>query len=171
MQRRFFIIVIWGFFICAFLYQAQAIAQDSKKSGDEVKAKDDTSKSTTKVSPHSKDMGIGPIKEIKLGPIDEKLVQEGKTIFNNQCVVCHAINEKKIGPPLRNITNEQTPEFIMNMLMNTKEMEQQDNTIKKMESKYPLKMTDLNLSQEKARAVLEYLRTQVKKEPSKPVQK
>ncbi|MEJ2051194.1 MAG: cytochrome c, partial [Calditrichota bacterium] len=65
----------------------------------------------------------------------------------------------KIGPALRDVTKQRTPEFIMNLLVNTSEMEQKDQTMKKMISEYAVPMTDLHLSETEARALLEYLRS------------
>ena len=68
-------------------------------------------------SPQSKDQGIGPIKDMKLGPVNDKIALEGKNIFNTKCTICHEMNQKKIGPPLKDITKQRTPEFIMNLLL------------------------------------------------------
>jgi len=119
----------------------------------------DSSQKPDPSSPHGKDLGIGPIKEVKLGPIDDKLVQHGKSLFEMKCTMCHSLDERKIGPPLRDVTEQRTPEFIMNLLVNTAEMEQKDATMKKLISEYSVPMTDLQLSEKDARAILEYLRS------------
>lgn len=111
-----------------------------------------------------KNLGVGPIKSLKIDPtIDKKMVAEGKSIFNEKCVLCHELDQLKIGPPLRNITKDRTPEYIMNLLLNTAEMQKKDPSVKALIKKYNnIIMIDPELNQAKARSVLEYLRSVVK---------
>jgi mono/diheme cytochrome c family protein len=106
----------------------------------------------------SEDKGIGPIKNLKLGPVDNALATKGQGIFESRCSTCHSLDVKKMGPPLGNVLKENTPEFIMNFLLNTAEMEEKDPKIRKLIQEYGAPMPVLGLSQEEARAVLEYLR-------------
>ena len=111
----------------------------------------------------SSDKGVGPVKEIKLEPINQKLANEGKSIFNSKCVVCHSLDQKVVGPPLRSVTQRRTPEYIMNMLLNPQNMEINDPITKDLHKKYlMIPMTDQQFTQAQARSVLEYLRTVVK---------
>ena len=91
------------------------------------------------------------------------MVADGKKIFQTKCVVCHDLNTRKIGPPLKNITKESTPEYIMNLLVNAIEMQKQDPHMKDLLKKYNnIHMPDPGLSQAQARTVLEYLRSVAK---------
>lgn len=111
----------------------------------------------------SKDLGVGPIKTVTVGPIDAKMVSQGKTIFTNTCFLCHELDQLKIGPPLRNIAKDRAPEFIMNLMLNTSGMQKTDPYIKALIVKYNnVVMTDPGLNQTQARSVLEYLRSEVK---------
>jgi cytochrome c len=105
------------------------------------------------------DKGIGPIKDLKLGPIDQNLVKEGASIFQNKCSTCHSLEAKKVGPPLGKVLDNNTPEFIMNFLLNTTEMIQKNEKIKKLVQEYGMRMPDLGIDKDQARAVLEYFRT------------
>ncbi len=108
-----------------------------------------------------KDKGIGPIKEVKLGPIDQKLVDKGSNLFDTKCSPCHNIDDVNLAPPLRGITKALSPEFIMNYLMNTTEMQKKDPYVLKLIQDWktvPI-MKDQKLTKKEARAVLEYLRT------------
>jgi cytochrome c len=107
----------------------------------------------------SSDKGIGPVKDLNLGPVDQKLAQEGESIFQNRCSTCHSLDVKKVGPPLGNVLQRVTPEFVMNFLLNTTEMEQKDERIKKLIDEYGVPMPNLGLDHDQARAVLEYFRT------------
>jgi cytochrome c2 len=113
--------------------------------------------------PQEKDLGIGPVKNVELGPLDKKMSDQGKATFNTKCIICHDLDQPKIGPTLRNVTKTRTPEFIMNMLVNTVEMQKENATIKALIKKYNnIIMTPPMLNQEQARSVLEYLRSVAK---------
>jgi cytochrome c551/c552 len=113
--------------------------------------------------PQTKDLGIGPVKSVEIGPLNKKMIEEGKVIFTNQCLLCHEIDQKKIGPPMRNITKLRAPEYIMNLLLNSAQMQKENATVKALLKEYNnLPMPDPALNQSKARSVLEYLRSQEK---------
>lgn len=107
------------------------------------------------------DNGIGPIKSVKLGKIDQDLVDQGNSIFYSKCYLCHDVDETKLAPPLRGVAKKQTPVFIMNYLLNTVEMQEKDATIKALMEQFPNvpKMPDQQLTKDQARSVLEFLRT------------
>ena len=111
----------------------------------------------------NKSIGIGPVKNVKLGPIDKKLADEGKSIFSNNCSACHSLDVEVEGPALRSITKKLRPEYIMNYLLNTTEMQQKDPQLKKLMKKYNGEaMPDLGLKEPQARALLEYFRSAAK---------
>ncbi len=114
-----------------------------------------------KGSAKSEDKGIGPVKEVKLGNIDKKLVDKGKSIYNDKCSACHDIDDVNLAPPLRGVSKRLSPVFIMNYLVNTTEMQKKDpNVISLIQQwkKVPM-MKDQHLKQNDARAVLEFLRS------------
>lgn len=104
------------------------------------------------------DKGIGPIHEVHLGPIDPILAAKGKALFAAKCSACHKLDDRYAGPPLRTITKRRTPEFILNMILNPSEMTQKDPVAQQLLAEYLTAMTPQNLSEDDARAVLEYLR-------------
>jgi cytochrome c len=111
----------------------------------------------------TKDKGVGPVKEVKLDPLNQKLANEGKAIFSSKCTVCHSLDQKIIGPPLRNVTKTRTPEYIMNMILNPTNMEKEDPVVKELHKQYiATPMTDQKFTQDQARSLLEYLRSSVK---------
>lgn len=105
------------------------------------------------------DKGIGPIREVQLGPIDQALVKKGKEIFDSKCASCHKFEEKYVGPPLKGVTKRRKPEWIMNMILNPAEMVQKDPVARGHLAEYPIQMPFQDVSQEEARAILEYLRS------------
>src|SRR5512135_1324401 len=106
--------------------------------------------------------GIGPIKELKLGPVDEKLAAHGKELFDSRCASCHGLDKAVTGPALGGVLKTKTPEFVMNMILNTAEMVAKDPDIKKQAAKFGLSMPAPGLSQDDARALVEYFRTTAK---------
>lgn len=108
------------------------------------------------------DKGIGPIKALALAPVDAKLAEQGKGLFNGKCAACHGLDNDLAGPALGSVLKDRTSEFVMNMLLNTAEMVEKNETIKKLAAKYEMAMPPPGLTQEQARAILEYLRTTAK---------
>ncbi len=107
----------------------------------------------------SGDRGIGPIKELKLGPVDPKLAAGGKQLFDARCATCHGQDKDGAGPALAGVLKKQAPEFVMNMILNTVEMEAKNETIKREAANFGMAMPAPGLTTDEARAVVEYLRT------------
>jgi len=104
--------------------------------------------------------GIGPVKSMVLGEIDQELVAQGLELFEGMCTACHKAEKKFIGPAPKDILSRRSPEWVMNMILNPEEMIKSDPIAKKllMEAN-GAPMANQNLTEEQARAVLEYFRT------------
>lgn len=105
--------------------------------------------------------GTGPVSEVVLAAeIDQTMAQEGKKIYDNMCTACHKPTEKFIGPAPQGILERRSPEWVMNMILNPVEMVQKDPDAKKLLMEYNgAPMANQNLTEDQARAVLEYFRT------------
>jgi len=105
--------------------------------------------------------GIGPITSVELGEtIDEELVKEGQKIYEVSCVICHKVDTKFIGPAPKGILQRRAPEWVMNMILNPGRMLKDDPLAKDLFMEFNgSPMSDMNLTEEQARAVLEYFRT------------
>ena len=103
--------------------------------------------------------GIGPIGALTLGPQDDALAATGAEVFELKCVACHKIDERLVGPPLAGITTKRSPAFIMNMILNPDEMVKKHPEVKAMLAEFYVPMTFQNVTEDDARAILEYLRT------------
>ena len=110
-------------------------------------------------SKEDKDIGIGPVDKVELGEIDMALVEKGKQVFDMKCIACHKFDSKLVGPPLQGITKRRKPEWIMNMILNPEQMTKEDPTAKQLFGEYLTQMTFQDVTQDDARAILEYLRT------------
>jgi cytochrome c551/c552 len=105
--------------------------------------------------------GIGPVKSVTLAAeIDTELAAKGATIYEKMCTACHKPNEKFIGPSPKDILKRRSPEWVMNMILNPEEMTKNDPIAKKLLMEFNgSPMANQNLTEEEARAVLEYFRT------------
>ena len=104
--------------------------------------------------------GIGPVTKVDLGELDMELAKKGEEIYVLKCTACHMPNEEKLGPAPIGIMDRRTPEWIMNMILNPEEMVQKDPIAKDLLIEFNgSPMANQNLTQDQARAVLEYFRT------------
>lgn len=102
--------------------------------------------------------GVGPVRSVELGPLDEELAESGEAVFTSKCSACHKLDERYVGPALRDVTTRRTPEFVMNMILDPEGMLREHPEVKQLLAQYYTPMPNQQLSQDDARAVLEYLR-------------
>lgn len=116
-------------------------------------------KASTRVDLENK--GVGPITSVELSEaIDDGLVAQGKQIFETSCVICHKVESKFIGPALKGVLDRRSPEWVMNMILEPGRMLRDDPLAKDLFMEFNgSPMSDMNLTEEQARAVLEYFRT------------
>lgn len=103
--------------------------------------------------------GIGPISSVELTDIDDLLADQGKELYKTNCTACHKIGKRSIGPGLAGVTERRSPEWVMNMIMNPEEMVEKDPIAKALLAEYIAPMANQSISEEDARAILEFLRT------------
>jgi len=106
------------------------------------------------------DKGIGPIKELELGEIDPDLTKMGEELFIIKCSACHKMNKRFVGPALAGVTERRSPEWIMNMILNPDQMVKENPAAKQLLMEYLSPMANQSLTEDEARAILEYFRTQ-----------
>jgi len=105
------------------------------------------------------DKGVGPVKSVTIGALNNDLATKGKALFKANCTACHKINKRYIGPALKGVTKRQSPEWIMNMILNPEVMIVQNATAKALLAKFNAPMANQHLTQDQARAIYEYFRT------------
>ncbi len=103
--------------------------------------------------------GLGPITSVELGDFDDVLAKKGEEIYKLKCTACHMPNEDKVGPAPHGVLKRRTPEWIMNMILNPEAMAMKDPIARGLLGKYNTVMANQGLTQDDARAVLEYFRT------------
>lgn len=137
--------------------------QSSQTANSEASASQETSTTENAAAPFDSltDKGVGPISSVEVSDnIDKNLSTKGEELFKSKCTACHNIEKKLVGPALKGVTIRRTPEWIMNMILNPENMVKEDPIAKDLLSKYSAPMANQSLTQDEARAILEYLRTQ-----------
>jgi cytochrome c len=116
-------------------------------------------KASTRIDLENK--GVGPITEVNLAAaIDEELALAGKAYFEESCTICHKPDAVFIGPPPKGILKRRSPEWIMNMILNPNRMLRDDPLAKDLFMEFNgTPMNDQGMTEEQARAILEYFRT------------
>ena len=105
-------------------------------------------------------LGIGPVKSLELGELDQAMADEGKKLYDAKCTACHNIKTKMIGPPQAGVLDRRTPEWVMNMIINPTEMIKKDPTARHLLKEFNnVPMTEQGVTEEEARKILEYFRT------------
>lgn len=103
--------------------------------------------------------GVGPVETVTLTEeIDAELAANGEAIFQSKCLACHNFEQRLIGPALNGVTERRNPAWIINMIVNPLEMTQKDPIAKALLAEYGSQMVNMNVTEEDARAILEYLR-------------
>ena len=133
------------------------------KIGNQATTKKEKIKATTKASEtiDLTNKGVGPISSLSLpGEIDQAMATKGADVFKKMCTACHRTDKKFIGPAPKGIMKRRTPEWIMNMILDPEGMVKNDPLARDLLIEFNgAPMANQNLSQEDARAVLEYFRT------------
>ncbi|HET7042210.1 MAG TPA: cytochrome c [Gemmatimonadales bacterium] len=112
------------------------------------------------LTPWEQAHGVGPITTpVTLGPVDRHMAEEGKEYFETHCASCHKANERYVGPALGGVVDRRGPEYVMNMVLDPTDMVRKHPEAKKLFATFMVEMPNLNLTQEQARQVMEYLRT------------
>lgn len=107
------------------------------------------------------DKGVGPITSVTLGDINEALVEQGKEVFKAKCTACHKIEKRFVGPAIKGVTERRSPEWIMNMILNPEVMVVENQAAKQLLIEYTAPMANQGLTEEEARAILEFFRTKI----------
>lgn len=93
-------------------------------------------------------------------PLKQEWVTEGQSIYEMKCLACHKLTEDKVvGPGWAGVTKKRKPEWIMNMIVNVDMMLETDETAQALLEQCLVRMPNQNLSNDEARSVLEFMRS------------
>ncbi len=100
--------------------------------------------------------------------LDPALVSAGESLFNGNCTVCHAINEKVIGPALRDAHERQSEEWIKAFIKNSsKVIASGDEYAVALYNEYnQTQMTAFAFSDDELNSIIAY----IKSESAKPIE-
>jgi mono/diheme cytochrome c family protein len=158
-QKRFMYLFIYLLAFTLFSCGGSGSKTNDKKSAAEVSSEPKTLAEAEKN--WQSNIGVGPISSFELpAEIDEALAEQGKAVYEAKCTACHKAEKNFIGPAPKGILDRRTPAWVMNMIMDPEEMIVQDPIAKQLLIKFNgAPMANQNLTEEDARAVLEYFRT------------
>lgn len=129
-------------------------------SADEAEAEEDEGESIIDL-PSLDNKGVGPIENVEISDeIDQGMAAAGEETFGMFCAACHKMEQRTVGPALGNVMNLRSPEWVMNMILEPGQMVQEDPVAIALLEEYVAPMADMGLSEEEAREVVEYLRTE-----------
>jgi hypothetical protein len=78
----------------------------------------------------------------------------------SKCATCHFLSDETLnGPGWEDLTHRRDAAWIMNLMTNTEEMLEKDLALKKQKEQYKMTMPDFGLSDQEARALLEFMRS------------
>lgn len=110
----------------------------------------------------------GKIKHVDVGTtVNSDMAKAGLAVFDMKCAACHKYEERYVGPALGKVTERRTPEFVMNMILDTETMIDNDDTVKCLMQEYLMRMPNQSVDEKDARNVLEHLRNVAKGDDDK----
>lgn len=130
---------------------------DSNATGESTEATGGTSSENPPYDPHR---GEGKFHDVEVGPgLDKAMADKGQKVSEMKCESCHKLtDERLVGPGWKGVTERHTPEWIMNFMTNTDEMLDKDPKAQAMLEICMVRMPNQNLTDDDARAILEYMR-------------
>lgn len=144
----------------AFIVSCNNSGQNTTSSENQTPKPDSTANKTAETSSGNEKAGVGKFQHVELThPLDQKMIAAGKGVYDLKCGSCHKLtDEKLVGPGWKGVTDRRTPEWIMNFVTNTEEMLEKNQEAKNLYEVCLVKMPNQNLSDNDARAILEFQR-------------
>ena len=144
--------------LAAFIYGCSGNTEKKESAESTTSGGDLMKEDTAHYAPDDK--GIGKFTTVDLGPaLDAKMAADGSGIYDLKCSSCHKLTkERVVGPGWEGVTTRRKPEWIMNFVTNVDEMLNKDAEAQAMLEICMVRMPNQNLSDEDARAVLEFMR-------------
>lgn len=92
-------------------------------------------------------------------PLNKEWVSAGKATYDLKCQSCHKLTgDRLVGPGWKDVTKRRTPDWIMNMITNVDMMLETDPEAQKLLEQCLVRMPNQNLTKDKAREVVEFMR-------------
>ena len=130
--------------------------------GDTDKAAETTGETTETptLDDYDPNRGEGKFHDVELSAnLDKPMAAEGEKISDMKCLSCHKLSDERlVGPGWHGVTTRHQPEWIMNFMTNTDAMIDKDPKVQAMLEICLVRMPNQSLSDEEARAILEFMR-------------
>jgi len=92
-------------------------------------------------------------------PIDAAGAAQGEKFFQSKgCVACHAWGKRLAGPDLKGVPAQRTSLWMENQILRPELMTKEDPISRQLLAQYKIQMTNMRLTPEQARMVVEYLK-------------
>ena len=92
-------------------------------------------------------------------PVDKAKAEQGEKLFKTKgCSACHAFGKKVTGPDLAGVTHRRTALWIENQILHPEVMTKEDPIAHDLFAKHSLQMPNQKLTEDEARAVIEYFK-------------
>jgi mono/diheme cytochrome c family protein len=96
-------------------------------------------------------------------PVDEALAAQGAELFTSKtCATCHGFGKKVQCPDLKPVAMQRTERWLEAQIMHPDVMVKEDPIAKQLMAQYALQMPNLNLTQDQAKALIEYIKQNAK---------
>lgn len=104
-------------------------------------------------------------------PTAEPIIKEGKTLFENNCTVCHAIHEEIVGPALAGVYDRRPIPWLNAFIKNSQKVIQSGDTyaVQLYEKYNRMQMTSFDLSEDQVLAILAYIKDATENAPEPTV--
>lgn len=91
--------------------------------------------------------------------LDAALASNGEKISGTKCTSCHKLtSEKLVGPGWAGVTSRRKPEWVLNFITNPDPMIDKDPEVKAQMEVCLVRMPNQNLTDDDAKAILEFMR-------------
>ncbi len=105
-------------------------------------------------------------------PTDEAVISSGEKLFKANCKVCHAVQERVVGPALKDVHKRQNVEWITAFVRNSQKVIKSGDpyAVKLYEEYNKTQMTSFDFSDEEILSIIAYLKAESEKEVAAPAE-
>ncbi len=119
----------------------------------------DTREAEPELTEFELEHGIGPVTErLDIGDLNVERARRGADIFDRRCTACHRMGRRFVGPPLGEVTEMRSPEFLINFILNPEEMTNRHPVGQELLQDYMTIMPYQNVTKEQAIEIVDFLR-------------
>lgn len=99
-------------------------------------------------------------------PADEAVISSGEKLFKANCKVCHAVDQRVVGPALKDVHKRRNVEWITAFVKNSQKVIKSgdDYAVKLYEEYNKVQMTSFDFSDEEILSIIAYLKAESSKE-------